>query len=93
MPTCERWRRDDRVSRAPSRAGLRDGGGPPMLPEDVGSLPVVDGEELVGMVTDRDLVINVLAKDLDPNKTQVAEVCSEEPVSAEPASRSRKRWR
>jgi CBS domain-containing protein len=55
-----------------------------MLSEDVGSLPVVDGEELVGMVTDRDLVINVLAKDLDPNKTQVAEVCSQDPVFAEP---------
>jgi CBS domain-containing protein len=55
-----------------------------MLSEDVGSLPVVDGEELVGIVTDRDLVINVLAKDLDPNKTQVAEVCSQDPVFAEP---------
>ena len=55
-----------------------------MLSEDVGSLPVVDGESLVGMVTDRDLVLHVLAKDLDPHKVPVADVCSENPVTAAP---------
>jgi CBS domain-containing protein len=55
-----------------------------MSSEDVGSLPVVEGDRLVGMVTDRDLVLQVLAKDLDPNKIQVSEVCSENPVTAEP---------
>ena len=55
-----------------------------MLSEDVGSLPVVDGETLVGMVTDRDLVLHVIAKDLDPHKVPVADVCSEDPVVAEP---------
>ncbi len=55
-----------------------------MASEDVGSLPVVDGGELVGMVTDRDLVLQVVAKDLDPNKVPVSDVCSERPVTAEP---------
>ena len=55
-----------------------------MASEDVGSLPVVDGDELVGMVTDRDLVLQVVAKDLDPNKVPVSDVCSESPVTAEP---------
>jgi CBS domain-containing protein len=55
-----------------------------MLNEDVGSLPVVHGDELVGMVTDRDLVLQVLAKNLDPSKVQVAEVCSEDPTVATP---------
>jgi CBS domain-containing protein len=55
-----------------------------MQAEDVGALPVVQSGELVGMVTDRDLVIHVLAKDLDPNKTQVAEVCSQDPIVAQP---------
>lgn len=55
-----------------------------MSSEDVGSLPVVDGEELLGMVTDRDLVLHVLAKDLDPNKVVVSEVCSEDPIVATP---------
>ena len=52
-----------------------------MLSEDVGSLPVVDGEKLVGMVTDRDLVLKVVAKDLDPNKVPVSDVCTEDPVT------------
>jgi CBS domain-containing protein len=52
-----------------------------MLSEDVGSLPVVDGETLVGMVTDRDLVLKVIAKDLDPNKVPVADVCTQNPVT------------
>lgn len=55
-----------------------------MLSEDVGSLPVVEGETLVGMITDRDLVLHVIAKDLDPHKVQVADVCSEDPVIADP---------
>jgi CBS domain-containing protein len=52
-----------------------------MLADDVGSLPVVDGETLVGMVTDRDLVLKVVAKDLDPNKIPVADVCTQNPVT------------
>jgi CBS domain-containing protein len=54
-----------------------------MLSEDVGSLPVVDGDALVGMITDRDVVLQVVAKDLDPNKIPVANVCSESPVTAQ----------
>ena len=52
--------------------------------ENVGSLPVVDGEELVGIVTDRDLVVRVLAEDLDAQQVAVADVCSESPVTARP---------
>src|SRR4026208_2217417 len=52
--------------------------------DNVGSLPVVQGDELVGIVTDRDLVVRVLAKDLDPHKVPVADVCTESPVVAAP---------
>ena len=38
---------------------------------DVGSLPVCDGRTLLGMVTDRDLAIRVLAEGRDPNATRV----------------------
>lgn len=55
-----------------------------MASENVGSLPVVEGEDLVGMVTDRDLVLNVLAKDVDPHKVTVASICSENPVVVSP---------
>ncbi len=38
---------------------------------DVGSLPVCDGRTLLGMVTDRDLAIRVLAEGRDANATTV----------------------
>jgi CBS domain-containing protein len=55
-----------------------------MQSEDVGSLPVVAADQLVGMITDRDIVLQVVAKDLDPSKVSVGEVASERPVTAEP---------
>jgi CBS domain-containing protein len=52
--------------------------------ENVGSLPVVHEGSLVGMITDRDLVLNVLAKDVDPHQTTVATICSENPIVVAP---------
>ncbi|HEU4448510.1 MAG TPA: CBS domain-containing protein [Gaiellaceae bacterium] len=52
--------------------------------EDVGPLPVVEGEELVGIVTDRDLVLRVLAEGRDPAATVVGDVCSQSPVTVSP---------
>jgi CBS domain-containing protein len=36
---------------------------------DVGFLPVYDGEQLIGVLTDRDLVIRVTAEGVDPKKS------------------------
>ena len=55
-----------------------------MRDENVGCLPVADGDRLVGMVTDRDLVVQVLAKDLDATKVVVSEVATENPIIASP---------
>jgi CBS domain-containing protein len=55
-----------------------------MSSEGVGSLPVTREGELVGMITDRDLVLQVIARDLDPHKVAVGEICSENPVTAMP---------
>jgi CBS domain-containing protein len=55
-----------------------------MATDDVGSLPVVDGDELVGMVTDRDLVLQVLAKASDPESVRIADVCTRDPIVASP---------
>ena len=49
-----------------------------MEEEDVGSLPVLDGEQLAGMVTDRDIVIRAIAKGKDPRGMPVREVASRE---------------
>jgi CBS domain-containing protein len=43
---------------------------------DAGSLPVCDGKTLLGMITDRDLVIRALAHEL-PADTSVARVMTE----------------
>jgi CBS domain-containing protein len=55
-----------------------------MEADDVGSLPVLDGEQLAGMVTDRDIVIRAVAKGKDPKGMPVREVASEDPISVHP---------
>jgi len=45
---------------------------------DVGSLPVTDGNRLLGIVTDRDLSVRATAASKDPNNTHVREVMSPE---------------
>lgn len=44
-----------------------------MLDLDVGAIPVCDGENLLGMVTDRDLVLRVMAVNRDPVQARVSE--------------------
>ena len=56
-----------------------------MEQEDVGSLPVVEeGSRLVGIVTDRDLAVRVLAQGSDPEQTQVGQVASTDVVALTP---------
>lgn len=50
---------------------------------DVGFLPVVTGEETVGVVTDRDLVVLVLGSGLDPRSTTVSEVMNTNVICCE----------
>ena len=47
---------------------------------DVGPLPVHDGEKLVGVLTDRDIVVRAVATGLDPIQTRVREVMTTEVV-------------
>ena len=47
---------------------------------NVGSLPVREGEQLVGMITDRDIVIRGVAEGSDPNKTTVSTVMTSDLV-------------
>jgi CBS domain-containing protein len=55
-----------------------------MAEENVGSLPVVEDEQLVGVVTDRDLVTRVIAEDRDPSATTGGEVASRDVVTVGP---------
>ena len=37
-----------------------------MQAEDVGAIPVLEGDLLVGMITDRDIIVRAIAKGKDP---------------------------
>jgi CBS domain-containing protein len=52
-----------------------------MESENIGSLPVLEGEELAGMITDRDIVVRAVAKGKDPRGMPVREVVSRELVT------------
>ena len=49
-----------------------------MAAEDVGAVPVLDGDQLSGMVTDRDIVVRAVAKGKDPRGMPVREIASRE---------------
>lgn len=55
-----------------------------MKTEDVGPIPVVENGRLVGLVTDRDLVVRVLAEGRDPKTTKVGEIASRDLVTVSP---------
>ncbi len=64
-----------------------------MKEHDVGSLPVVEQNEmpgghgvnrLIGIVTDRDVAIRVVAERLDPKTVQVEQIFSDHPATAWP---------
>jgi CBS domain-containing protein len=55
-----------------------------MRDEDIGSLPVTEEGRLVGMLTDRDIAVRVVAEGRSPNSTTVGEVLSPDPVAAGP---------
>jgi CBS domain-containing protein len=49
----------------------------------IGSLPITDGEQLVGMITDRDITTRVVAEAADLETTSVRDVCSRDIISVE----------
>jgi CBS domain-containing protein/uncharacterized membrane protein YuzA (DUF378 family) len=52
--------------------------------EDVGALPVVEEGRLIGMLTDRDIVVRLLAEGKNPQSTPVGEIASRDVESAAP---------
>ena len=52
-----------------------------MKSEDVGSLPILEGEKLTGIVTDRDIVIQAVAEGKNPSGMPVREVASRDLVT------------
>jgi CBS domain-containing protein len=54
-----------------------------MRSQDVGSLPVVDGDRLVGMITDRDLALRLVGEGRGAD-TSVGEIASKDIVTIDP---------
>ena len=55
-----------------------------MKDEDVGLAPIVEGDLLVGTLTDRDIVTRVVAEGKDPQSVAVREVASTSLVTIDP---------
>ena len=55
-----------------------------MKQEDVGLAPVVEGDRLVGTLTDRDIVLRVVAEGKDPQTVTAREVASTDLVTIDP---------
>ena len=55
-----------------------------MRDENVGLAPIVEGDRLVGTLTDRDIAVRVVAEGRDPESTTAREVASTELVTVDP---------
>ena len=55
-----------------------------MRDEDVGIAPIVEGDRLVGVLTDRDIAVRVVAESRDPEQVKAAEVASRDVVTLDP---------
>ncbi len=55
-----------------------------MRDEDVGLAPIVEGQKLIGTLTDRDIAIRVVAEGKDPQSTTVREVATTRLVTIDP---------
>ena len=55
-----------------------------MRDEDVGLAPIVEGDRLVGTVTDRDIAVRLVAEGKDPEATKVREIATPNVVTVDP---------
>ena len=55
-----------------------------MIQKEKGPLPVVEGDRVVAMVTDRDIIARVVAEGRDPNSVTVDDIATKELVTASP---------
>jgi CBS domain-containing protein len=55
-----------------------------MKQADAGMIPVVEGGKLLGTVTDRDIVLRVVAEGKSPRATTVGEIASTDLVTVKP---------
>jgi CBS domain-containing protein len=55
-----------------------------MIQEEKGPLPVMEGDQLHAIVTDRDIIAHVVAEGLDPNSVTVHDIATHDLVTIGP---------
>jgi CBS domain-containing protein/uncharacterized membrane protein YuzA (DUF378 family) len=55
-----------------------------MKSEQVGSLPVLEGDRLLGIVTDRDIILRVVAEGSSPRSRTAGDIASRDPETTTP---------
>jgi CBS domain-containing protein len=55
-----------------------------MRDSDAGMIPIMAGQKLVGTVTDRDIVVRVIAEGRDPQSVTCREIASQDVVTIDP---------
>jgi CBS domain-containing protein len=55
-----------------------------MRDEDVGLIPIVESDRLVGTITDRDIAVRIVAEGRSAGDTRVADIASRELVTIDP---------
>jgi len=55
-----------------------------MRDEDVGAVIVAEDDQARGLVTDRDLVVRVMAEGRNPSRVKLADICSADVVTVSP---------
>ena len=55
-----------------------------MRDRDIGDVIVTDGDKVAGILTDRDIVVRVIAEGRDPSKTKLSEIATMKPATIAP---------
>jgi CBS domain-containing protein len=90
---AERFRRDQSIGEimarnivtlepsAPISEAARE-----MRDNDTGAVIISDGNEIRGLLTDRDIVVRAIAEARDPDNTTAGDICSSDLVTLNPSS-------
>jgi CBS domain-containing protein len=55
-----------------------------MRKADIGDVVVLDGGQICGILTDRDIVVRAIAEGHDPSSTRLADICSQDLTTVAP---------
>ncbi|MGW3989800.1 CBS domain-containing protein [Streptomyces sp. NPDC004830] len=58
-----------------------------MRTQNIGDVVVAEGQDVIGVLTDRDIVVRAVADGLDPATVSVQAVCTKDPVTVTPEDR------